>query len=93
MFFKGLSCRDCKGKVGCEEDAPVPVYAVDGENIFRCPLKLITEESYIYMRYYRHYKNGFLPVHGGLMDQATKFLKAMAIIDSAIEETRRENAE
>lgn len=84
VLVKGLSCRECKSKAGCESDSPVPLYTIDGEDIFRCPLKLITSESYIYMQFYHHYKNGYLPVQGGILDQSSKFLEAMDIIENEI---------
>ena len=33
------------------------------------------------MKFYSHYKNGFLPESGGILDQAPEFLNAMETID------------
>ncbi len=33
---------------------------------------------------YPHYKNGFLPGPGGILDQTPQFLRAMEIIDDEV---------
>jgi len=43
------------------------------------------------LSFYSHYKNGFLPDSGGLLEQAATFLDAMNIIASAV--TEAESAE
>lgn len=60
------------------------------EDIRYCPLSRITEETALYLKYYGHYKNGYLPAEGGLLDQTARFLRAMEIIDSVIDEYRQE---
>lgn len=42
------------------------------------------------MTFYHHYKNGFLPSGGGLLDQCETFSKAVLVIDSVIEEVAEE---
>jgi len=71
---------------GCNADAPYPIYELDGEPIMRCPLKLIKPETYTYLRFYGHYKQGFLPNEGGLLDQPLKYLQAMEVIHAAMNE-------
>lgn len=39
-----------------------------------------------------HYKNGFLPRAGGLLDQSAVFMRAMDIIEQQIAESQRDNA-
>ncbi|MBI5427543.1 MAG: hypothetical protein HZA02_04600 [Nitrospinae bacterium] len=43
-------------------------------------------------RLYRHYKNGFLPVSGGILDQTNPFLQAMEIVESAVAEYEERRA-
>ena len=92
VSIKELNCQTCKDKAGCEEDSPASVYAIDGEDIYRCPLRLITPQSSIYMQFYYHYKNGYLPVQGGILDQSAKFLKAMTIIENTISKELKPDA-
>lgn len=49
----------------------------------KCLRKLITERSYFFIDLYQHYKNGVLPVNGGLFDQPAVFVDAMQIIERA----------
>ncbi len=42
------------------------------------PRTLLDGEAFNILEAYMHYKNGFLPVSGGLMDQANYFLECMS---------------
>lgn len=75
---------------GCDEPAPIPVFALDGENYFRCPYSLITPLTAELLRFYIHYKQGNYPVAGGLLDQSTLFLRGVEIIDQEIQENGSE---
>ncbi len=46
-----------------------------------CPRRLITPASSFYLDLYRHYRNGVLPVAGGLLDQPYVYMRAMTIIE------------
>lgn len=48
-----------------------------------CLLPMITDRSHTYIRLYRHYKNGLLPLAGGVLEQPNTYLQAMEIIDGA----------
>lgn len=72
---------------GCDEPAPIPVFALDGENYFRCPYALITPLTAELLRYFSHYRQGHYPVAGGLLDQSALFLQAVEIIEGEIAET------
>ena len=50
----------------------------------RCLRQLVTPASWEFIRMYRHYKNGILPLAGGLLDQPARFVDAMEIIDEQI---------
>jgi len=49
-----------------------------------CLLPMISDLSSRYMRLYHHYKNGLLPISGGLLDQSSMYLEAMEIIDTRL---------
>jgi hypothetical protein len=46
-----------------------------------CPRRLVTLRSWYWLELHRHYKNGVLPLAGGLLDQPYSFHRAMAVID------------
>ncbi len=69
---------------GCREPVGFPTFTLDGEDYFRCPVSLITPFTNTCLRLYGHYKAGFLPAEGGILDQAQAFLDAMVIIESAV---------
>lgn len=46
-----------------------------------CLRKLITDRTIMMLDLYGHYKNGVLPVAGGLLDQPYAYYRAMTIID------------
>lgn len=75
---------------GCETETEYPIYTLDGVDIRRCPLRLITPESIEYLKLYAHYKLGHLPNEGGLYDQPLKYIQAMETIAGALQELMRE---
>lgn len=82
-------CGDgrCAG-TGHTEDAkdpegnPVPLYDVNGKDYFRYPRHMVTPRSRRWAAFYRHYKDGFLPVAGGILDQTARFCHAMRVIEN-----------
>jgi len=66
---------------------------LDGEDIKQCPLTLITKETIIFTKLYTHYKNGFLPATGGILEQTVQFLLAMEVIDKAVQDNREKEEE
>jgi len=40
-----------------------------------------------FMRLYRHYRSGWLPYAGGLMEQPNIYLEAMETIDAQVEKS------
>ena len=53
----------------------------DGTLTKSCPRNNLDVESMQLLSLYKHYKNGLLPVGGGLLDQSAQYLEAMEIID------------
>jgi len=45
----------------------------------------------MWMRYYRHYSNGFLMLAGGIQEQPLRYLDAMEIIDIEKQRIRDED--
>jgi hypothetical protein len=74
---------------GCLEPAPAPVLDLDGESIHRCPVRHLTADVARLLKLYGHYRNGFLPVAGGVLDQTPQFLEAMAVIAQQVAEQER----
>lgn len=59
--------------------------------INRCPAAMLDKEARFFMDLYTHYKNGFLPTAGGVLDQPSVFNKAMLIMDGTINKIRIHN--
>ena len=51
----------------------------------RCLRQLVTPASWEFIRLFRHYKAGVLPLAGGLFDQPARFVDAMEVIDGQSE--------
>ena len=47
-----------------------------------CPLPMITGETRSMLKLHAHYKNGILPISGGILDQPAAYVEAMNIIES-----------
>lgn len=82
----GLSCQECDDKLqverGCKKKGVLP-FNIDGETVFRCPLKSVTDLSWEYIRAYMFYKKNILPHGKGWLEENGKFLDAMTVLDSA----------
>ena len=84
-----LDCRNCtltqKIERGCEKDSPIPgVWQIEDWEFQRCPLKLVTMQSFEYIRAYNFYEKGYLPCPGGWMEQSVKFLEVIRVITNQI---------
>lgn len=65
---------------------------VYGDPIYRCPRRLIFTDPDYYndlVQSYNHYKAGFLPHAGSLMDQAAKYPDLISIVDYTVNECDR----
>ncbi|MFP4560983.1 MAG: hypothetical protein ACLFQ3_06625 [Thiohalorhabdus sp.] len=58
-----------------------------------CPKPMVTEQSTGYLRLYNHYERSVLPYSGGLLQQPAAYLEAMEVIESAVNEHQRQQAE
>jgi len=90
------SCMQCRQKGldkhrFCDHDAPYPIYELDGEQIYRCPVGMLEPESLSALEAYAFYKAGHLPRTGGWEDQPNRIMEQMLIIQAAVNEVQ-ENA-
>lgn len=92
------NCNKCtpqkKIEWGCEGSATLPVH-IDDEDTFTCPMRPAFENRRLYaylMEQHGYYRKGVMTVGGGIMDQPSKWCRAMAVIDQAVDECRAEKA-
>lgn len=95
-MFPERVCSTCKDQNkkdwGCTTDTALPM-TLDGVEIFRCPRRPLLDDPQFFnliFSTYRHYKDGFLPVSGGILDQAPKMMRAMSAMSTVLEELREE---
>jgi hypothetical protein len=92
-----LDCRKCsaadKINFGCENSPPDPARWEFSEGVFldRCPLKLITNQSFELFKYYNFYKEGYLFNEGTISHQPAKMIEAFRIFEDEELELRKEN--
>lgn len=70
--------------MGCDEDAPRPVFVLDDVARYRCPLHYLTPPLLHFISAYGHYRSGFLPEPGGSADQSATFLEAVGVFAGEI---------
>ena len=79
-----FNCRECdevlKRERGCDEKGLLP-FQIDGERVFRCPLKLVTETSWQLVEAYNFYKKNLLPNGSIYLNESRKYLDAMMVLD------------
>lgn len=84
---ESFNCQACRFQRHCDDrnPAPFPMFAIPeiGLESRTCLLPKVTEEARLMLDLYRHYKNGYLPLAGGIMNQPAAFMDAMAVIDAA----------
>jgi hypothetical protein len=87
-----LDCQTCnktqKRERGCVKDSVIPnAWELDGGKFSRCPKKLITTQSYKYIRAYNFYKEAhLLPNPGIWQEQPLKFIEIVEFIDGVVRE-------
>ena len=85
---ESFNCQACRFQRHCDDSnpAPHPMFAIPeiGLESRTCLLPKVTQEARLMLDLYRHYKNGYLPVAGGIMDQPAVFMESMSIIDAAV---------
>jgi hypothetical protein len=92
----GFECRACdeiiKKERGCDDKGIVP-FEINGERFFRCPLKLVTRQSWEYINAHRFYKLGLLPNGNRFIDESQKYIDAMTILDNEYSKIEQEQIE
>ena len=89
--LSGLSCKTCTHK-DCDGSKGYSRFKMGAVEIDYCPLSVITLEISRYFSFYAHYKNGYLPASGGVLDQTARFLKMMEIIQAAVSDYEQAEA-
>jgi hypothetical protein len=74
---------DCVRCAGSNERCPV-CNGSGIEKFYRCPLRLLTPETAKFIKYYKLFKQGFLPVEGGLLNQGNTFLQAIEVFNNEL---------
>ena len=54
------------------------------ETFYRCPVKLVTNDTIRIMKYYNFFRKGYLPVAGGLLSQTAIFLESIEFLDQEV---------
>ncbi len=87
----GLDCQKCtdieKQWRGCVEDSTV------SGKWKRCPVTVVSSNSYKYIRAHNMFKKGFLPNPGTWLDQSAKLIEVFNVLDHAIAEVNKEITE
>lgn len=76
---------------GCENEVHPRV--IEGFQVSRCPLQLITFSETIALQTFKEYQAGYLPNDGGWLDQPMKFSAIIQLIDGIarrLEEKRKD---
>ncbi len=94
-----LDCHSCNDGIklmrGCYKEVESTDFEFEGEVLKRCPLKLVTNVSRRFLRFFQFMEKGFLPNPGGILDQPNRFLEAMSILNDTVakvqEDQRKES--
>jgi len=84
-----LDCKTCsegqKIDRGCEKDSSIPGrWEIEGTKYQRCPISLIDNNTYWYMKAHHFMKQGMLPKNVGWMNHSNKFIEAMTFISREV---------
>lgn len=58
-----------------------------------CPANIVQQEHFQYLQLYAMYKDGFLPIGGGIAEQSAKYVQAMRVIASEVNAIDQRKAE
>lgn len=61
-----------------------PVHIINGKPVYRCPVTLLTTFTRRMMTLNVHYKNGYLPYRGGIMEQPAYYYQAMQVLEMEV---------
>lgn len=91
--FSGLDCQHCTEQLkkhrGCNSK-PLQPYLLDGKELPRCPIKMITPFTNFCIKYYQYFQKGFLPFEGTIMHQPAKLMEAFDIIERETDRLKEE---
>lgn len=73
-------CNSCNKETG--EINPAVRFELDGKELKLCPLKSLTPRVRRMLDVYAHYKNGFLPCGGGVLQQPHKYMQGIRILST-----------
>ena len=90
-----LDCRKCteadKINHGCDKAPSDPCkWSFEGVFLERCPMRLVKKESWLMLKYYGFYKQGYLFNEGTIAHQPDVMLKAFNVIEKALYEIEKE---
>lgn len=82
----GLNCQSCieqfKKLRNC--DGTGKPYVAEGIEVDRCPVKIVSVQSMIYVEAYKYYAAGQFPFSGTYLEQPLKYMEAMKLIDGIV---------
>lgn len=84
------ACSGCKEKPDKCQKCSVLGWDYDNKTYRVCPQTLLEDWQLEALNAYRHYKNGLFAMAGGVGEQPIKYLEAMNIIESEINEIENE---
>jgi hypothetical protein len=91
----GFDCHECDEQLqkerGCTEAGILPFYIEHDTPLFRCPLSLITETTWDYVRAYALYQKNLLPNGQAWMNESQKFLDAMTVMENEVKKRESED--
>jgi hypothetical protein len=97
-----LECTKCskwtaeqRKHKGCDGPAPYPLFVTeDGEEIFECPGKLITQDTRAFLSIFSACEQlHCLPVAGGLIDQTAYFCHSASVVGGIVSEVLNDKVE
>lgn len=91
MIFEKLNCHTCteedKSYRGCGEKGNA-IWEFNKVRYTQCPIRLVSKQTWMYLKLYPFFVKGLLYANGGLSNQPSKYLDCMDIISLQYEEHR-----
>ncbi len=99
-MFLGEACKPCReGRCNECDKATGKLktsakFEIEGKVLTQCPLRYLAPNVMRAINLHSHYKNGFLPHAGGVLNQPARTMKqieAVASVENDIEENKTKN--
>jgi hypothetical protein len=75
-LYSDQSFNCCNSVDNCVREIPgKDAWNINGDGYEICPLKTIDQDDLQTLKWYKFYKDGHLPVSGGLLDQSNFFIE------------------